>query len=181
MPASRFGIVVASLCLLLAPLSGCLNAIDSDLQTVEYVDVNRYVGKWYEIASYPTSFQRDCTGTTAEYSLKDDGTIRVFNRCLLGSLDGDENTIEGSARVVDSTTNAKLAVRFFAFFEAPYWIIELDEEYQWAVVSDPARRFLWILSRTPTMDSAVYEDILARVSAKGLDPTKLRRTTQPAR
>lgn len=148
------------------------------LDVVEFVDLTRYAGKWYEIASYPQIFQAGCTGTTAEYTLRDDGTVKVVNTCNTGSLDGPVNRIEGTARVADATTNAKLNVSFFPPFEADYWIIDLGPDYEYAVVSDPSRRSLWILSRTPTLDDATYQGILDRVSAKGFDLDRLVRTLQ---
>ncbi|HNQ22259.1 MAG TPA: lipocalin family protein [Phycisphaerae bacterium] len=151
------------------------------LEVVEYVDIERYMGKWYEIARYPTFFQgADCVATTAEYSLRDDGKVRVVNACREGGLDGPEDSIEGVARVVDSVTNAKLKVRFFGPFEGDYWIIDLDPDYQWAVVGAPSRDFLWILSRTPTMDEDLYTDIVSRLPEKLYDPEKLLTTLQPS-
>lgn len=159
---------------------GCTSMLFPPLDVVPSVDVQRYAGKWYEIASYPTPFQRGCTGTTAEYSLRDDGRVRVVNRCFQGSLEGPEQSIEGSARIVDAETNAKLKVSFFGPFEGDYWIIELDEDYQWAVVSEPSRSTLWILSRTPTLNDETYDMILGRLIDRGYDVTRLNRTPQPA-
>lgn len=154
---------------------GCTSVVDSLLsppETVASVDVAQYMGKWYEIAKYPVPFEVGCYGVTAEYTLNDDGTVRVFNTCR--AADGSvANTIEGSARVTDPSTNAKLNVSFFGPFGAPYWIIDLDGNYQWAVVSDPTRLTLWILSRTPTMDPQVYAGILERLTAQGYDVSKL--------
>lgn len=171
-----FNVINASLAMLLfASCSGCgtlAGGFFTPLDTVEQVDVQRYMGKWYEIAKYPVPFEEGCYGVTAEYSLKDDGSVRVFNTCR--TMDGDiASTIEGVARVDDPTTNAKLSVYFFGPFGAPYWIIDLDEDYDWAVVGDPTRSTLWILSRTPTMDSATYQQILDRLPAKDYDPAKL--------
>ena len=157
---------------------GC-GAFSPPLDVVESVDLTQYAGKWYEIASYPTPFQAGCTGTTAEYTLQDDGTVRVVNTCNTGSLDGPVNRIEGTARVPDPAVSAKLKVSFFAPFEADYWIIDLGPNYEYAVVGTPSRLFLWILSRTPTLDEATYEEVLGRLPAKGYDPSKLVRTVQP--
>lgn len=160
--------------------AGCFLFPTEPLETVSFVDVERYTGTWYEIASYPAPFQRGCTGTTATYTLRDDGKIEVFNKCYSGSLDGPEETITGTARVADPETKARLKVSFFAFFEADYYIIDLDtEDYQWAVVGEPTRSFLWILSRTPQMDEEVYNDILSRLPEKGYDPARLNMTPQP--
>ena len=150
------------------------------LSVVDSVDLQRYLGKWYEIASYPAWFQKGCTASTAEYSLMDDGKIRVVNRCRKKSLDGPLKESNGKAEVVDAETNAKLKVWFFWPFKGNYWIIELDDAYQWAVVGEPGRKYLWILSRTPTMEETVYQGILSRLPQKGYDPKKLQRTIQPA-
>lgn len=163
-------------------IGGCgmpLNA--PPLDVVGGVELERYAGKWYEIARYPNWFQNnDCDGTTAEYTLRDDGTIRVENRCR--DLDGGgEDVIVGTARIPDASKPAQLKVGFFGPFEGDYWIIALDEEnYQWAVVGEPRRAFFWILSRTPEMDPAVYESILAQMPDWGYDPTRLRVTRQVA-
>ncbi len=150
------------------------------LTTVAKVDVDRYLGTWYEIASYPQRFQRGCTATTATYSLRDDGDIDVLNRCRKESLDGKLDEAKGRARVVDPTTNAKLEVSFFRPFWGDYWIIELGEDYQYAVVGHPSRDYLWILSRTPQMDSALYDELLERLVVEHqYDVSRLRRTLQP--
>jgi apolipoprotein D and lipocalin family protein len=140
--------------------------------------LQRYAGVWYEIASYPAPFQAGCTGTTAEYVLGDDGRVSVVNRCRDGRLDGPMRTVQGTARVVDPETNAKLKVSFFPPFEGDYWIIGLDEDYQWAVVGEPSRRYLWILSRSPTMDESVYQSIISGLPDQGYDPSRLARTEQ---
>lgn len=150
------------------------------LEVVTSVDLDRYLGRWYEIASYPAWFQKECTATTADYSLREDGFIKVVNSCRKSSLDGKLKQAKGRAKVVDTTTNAKLKVSFFWPFWGPYWIIDLDPDYQWAVVGTPNRKYLWILSRTPQMDEAVYEEILSRLQAQRFDPARLNRTLQPS-
>jgi len=158
---------------LLISLSGCGVALDSTLTTAPSVDIQRYMGKWYEIAKYPAVFENGCFGVTADYTLQSDGKVKVVNTCR--KSDGSvARTIEGFATVADSSTNSKLTVYFFYPFGAPYWILELDDvNYQWAVVGDPSRSFLWILSRTPTMGPQVYAGILERLPAKGYDPARL--------
>jgi apolipoprotein D and lipocalin family protein len=168
------GVVVVSVC------AGCAsNDNGPTLQTVSYVDLARYVGDWFEIARTPNDFQEDCVGTTAYYSLRGDGRVAVTNRCREDALRGEEKSICGVARVVDKETNAKLKVTFFWPFEGDYWIIDLDPSYRWAVVGEPRRRYLWILSRTPTLDAHTYDAILARLPDAGYDPTRLLRTPQP--
>lgn len=149
------------------------------LATVEHVDLSRYLGTWYEIASYPQRFQAGCTATTATYSLRDDGTIDVLNRCRKGGLDGKLDEAKGRARVVDEVTQAKLEVSFFGPFWGDYWIIDLDPEgYRYAVVGHPGRDYLWILSREPTLAPDVYDGILARLKEQRYDTSRLVKTLQ---
>jgi len=164
-------------------LTGCLFIFSSMsnlqiLQTVPYVDLKRYAGKWYEIASYPQRFQKGCYCTTAEYTPTPKGHIIVENRCNRDSINGKQSYIKGRAFVEKKTGNSKLKVQFFWPFQGKYWIIDLAYDYSYAVVGHPNRNYLWILSRTPRMDAAVYDQILGRVKEKGFDPSKLRRTVQ---
>jgi apolipoprotein D and lipocalin family protein len=169
-------ILFGAMALVVGGLGGGCSIIGSVLDppsVVSYVDLTQYVGKWYEIARYPTAFQADCASSTADYTARDDGTISVFNTCL--AADGTVvSTIDGSAKVVDTTTNAKLVVTFPSVpVPAPYWIIDLDQDYQYAVVSDPFRLTLFILSRTPTLDSATLDGILTRLADQGYDQARL--------
>ena len=148
------------------------------LQTVREVDLTRYTGTWYEIASFPQSFQEGCTGTTATYSLLEDGGIEVVNRCNLGTLDGKEKSANGRARVTDSNSNAKLEVSFFRPFWGDYWIIDLGANYEFAVVGHPGRDYLWILARTPHMPESVYAGILERLRRQQYQVERLRKTLQ---
>ncbi|HOW87012.1 MAG TPA: lipocalin family protein [Candidatus Aminicenantes bacterium] len=150
------------------------------LEVVPRVDVRRYLGTWYEIATIPQRFQKGCVGVTAHYSLRKDGAIDVVNVCRKKTLDGKVRSIRGKAWIVDTTTNAKLKVRFFWPFAGAYWIIELDPDYRWAVVGHPSRTYYWILSRTPRMDPAVYDDLIRRAAAKGYDISRIKRTLQPS-
>lgn len=149
------------------------------LEAVDRVELDRYLGTWYEIASYPAWFQRDCVAVTARYERRDDGLISVVNSCRKGSLDGKLKQSKGRAKVVDKGSNAKLKVSFFWPFWGDYWIIDLDPDYHWAVVGVPSRKYLWILSRTPTMEERLYQEILARLASAGYDPALLERTEQP--
>lgn len=149
------------------------------LPTVAQVDLQRYVGSWYEIASYPHRFQKGCVATRAVYSLRDDNLIGVVNECRMETLDGALKSVAGRARVTDAVSNAKLEVSFFRPFWGDYWIIALDADYRWAVVGHPSRKYLWILSRARTLDEAIYQDIVKRLPALGYDPGLLRRTLQP--
>ena len=148
------------------------------LQTVPYVDLERYAGLWYEIASYPQRFQRGCHLTTAEYTLHPKGYVVVENRCRRDSIDGRQSSIRGKAFVQENSGNAKLKVQFFWPFRGDYWIIDLAEDYSYAVVSHPNRNYLWILSRTPVLDEKVYGEILERLQRNGFDLDRLQQTVQ---
>jgi apolipoprotein D and lipocalin family protein len=168
------------LCLTAMGMVAAVSAEESPLEVVGSVDLDRYLGTWYEIASYPAWFQKGCTAVTAEYTLRDDGLIRVVNSCNKGALDGTLKQSTGRAKVVDGSANAKLKVSFFWPIWGDYWIIDLDPEYRWAVVGVPNRKFLWILSRTRSMDEALFQEIASRLPAKGYDEARLVRTLQPA-
>jgi apolipoprotein D and lipocalin family protein len=148
------------------------------LQTVAHVELSRYLGTWYEIASFPQRFQRGCTATTATYTLRADGDIDVRNLCRKGSLSGEEKSAHGRARVVDGATNARLEVSFFRPFWGDYWIIDLSDDYSYAVVGHPGRDFLWILARTPTLSEATYQSLVTRLQAQGYETARLVRTLQ---
>jgi apolipoprotein D and lipocalin family protein len=148
------------------------------LQTVPNVDLRKYAGKWFEIASFPQRFQKRCHCTTAEYTPTDKGYIIVENRCNKDSVKGKLSYIKGKAFIVENTGNAKLKVQFFWPFKGDYWIIDLAEDYSYAVVSNPNIKYLWILSRTPKLDATVYQQITIRLKAKGFDLTKLKITVQ---
>jgi apolipoprotein D and lipocalin family protein len=150
------------------------------LEVVAQVDLERYLGTWYEIATIPQRFEKGCVGVTAEYSLLPNGDIRVLNTCIQGTLDGEVRTARGKARIVDRRTNAKLKVSFFRPFWGAYWIIGLDADYKWAIVGHPKRTYLWILCRSPQMNDALYDELLNVVAKKGYDLTKIKRTLQPA-
>ncbi len=152
------------------------------LTTVDHVDLERYLGTWHEIASFPQRFQKGCTATTANYAMSDDGSyIVVTNRCHLGSPDGKLKEAHGRAKVVDPTTNAKLKVSFFRPFWGDYWIVDLDPEYRFAVVGSPSRDYLWILAREPKLDEATYAGILARLKAQRYEVERLQTTVQRER
>lgn len=148
------------------------------LKTVPNVDLNKYAGKWFEIASFPQRFQKRCHCTTAQYTLTDKGYLIVENRCNKDSVNGKLSYIKGKAFVVKNTGNAKLKVQFFWPFKGDYWIIDLANDYSYAVVSNPNKKSLWILSRASKMDAAVYQQIIMRLKEKGFDLTKLTMTQQ---
>jgi apolipoprotein D and lipocalin family protein len=146
-------------------------------RTVDSVDLARYAGLWYEIARYPNRFQRQCAGeVTATYSLSGKGKLKVVNACR--KIDGTLERSEATARVVDKRTNAKLKVSFFWLIPGDYWILDLGGDYEYAVVGEPTRRYLWILSRTPQIAETKYHEIITRLEARGFDTAKMVRTRQ---
>ena len=161
---------------------------DSDnktpVQTVSSVDLKRFSGKWYEIARYPNKFQKKCVGnTTTTYTTKTDGSFAVQNQCVL--KDGTIGRADGEAKITDVNSNAKFDMNFASKYKSflstdwdNYWIVDLDADYQYAAASDPKRENLWILSRTPEMKDAVYQNILRRVEKLGFVPGKLTKTPQ---
>jgi apolipoprotein D and lipocalin family protein len=146
----------------------------NSLEVVPNVKLEKYLGKWYEIAHLPFRFEDNCTDITATYSLSRNGNVSVLNECL---KDGKLKQAKGKAKVVDKNTGAKLKVTFFWPFSADYWIIDLGKEYDYAVVGTPNRKYLWILSRTPQMDDKLFSQLIESVRSKGFDLNKLIKTS----
>lgn len=149
-----------------------------NLETVPEVDIEKYAGTWYEIASFPQRFQKGCHCTTATYTKTDKDYIIVENRCRKDSVNGKKSYIKGKAFIDPGTNNSKLKVQFFWPFKGKYWIIDLAEDYSYAVVGHPNREYLWILSRKPAMDETTYRDIVNRAKQQNFDVSKLRKTVQ---
>jgi len=178
-------LITISFTIILATLSFFAQSTkETPVRTVPSVDLNKYSGMWYEIAKYPNKFQKDCVGnTTATYTLKGEGKIEVLNRCL--EKDGTTKAAKAAGKVNDKQTNAKLKVRFapgfttfLPFVWADYWVIDLANDYSYAVVGTPDRDYFWILSRTPDLKDAVYQDILRRAEQQGFVPGKVVKTPQ---
>jgi apolipoprotein D and lipocalin family protein len=153
-------------------------AQEKPLETVPAVDLQKYMGKWYEIASFPQRFQKGCLCSMAEYEMTDRGYVRVINTCRKNSADGKISRARGKAFVVKGSNNAKLKVQFFWPFRGDYWIIDLAQDYSYAVVGNQSRKYLWILSRSPKMDESLYQEIVQRCAGKDFDVSKLQRTDQ---
>jgi apolipoprotein D and lipocalin family protein len=141
------------------------------------VDLQKYLGRWYEIARYEQAFQKDCEGVTADYALRKNGRIDVLNRCRKPG--GKLSEARGRAKVVDRTTNAKLKVSFFGPFYGDYWVLDHAEDYSWAIVGEPSGRYLWILAREANPLETAVSALVERARMMGYDTTLLRRTTQP--
>jgi apolipoprotein D and lipocalin family protein len=186
-PARWTGLALALT--LLSPLPSWAQSVPAPgpaepLQTIERLDVGRYLGTWYEIAKYPNIFQRQCVSDTqALYRQRDDGQLDVVNRCRKDN--GEMAEAVGRARQIGAADSPKLEVRFapdwlswLPLVWGNYWVIDLDPAYQLVAVSEPGRDYLWVLSRTPAVDAAVYQALLARLEQKGFDLSKLEKTTQ---
>jgi apolipoprotein D and lipocalin family protein len=175
-------VTVINLVLLLMACNSPQEKDPPQLVTVKQVDLNKYVGLWYEIAKIPNSFQDQCSyGTTAEYKIDDDGDIIVKNICY--DNEGKLDVAEGLAKVVDKNTNAKLEVSFVSFlgirpFWGDYWIIGLDENYQWAVVGTPSRKYGWIISRSSSLSEDTMTEIFPLLKSQNYNPADFEMSKQ---
>lgn len=174
-------IAVASVLLTILSTAGCQlkTPEDMDFSTVDKLDLERYMGKWYEIARFDHRFERNLVGVTATYSIRDDGKIKVVNAGYKNSLDGKYKETVGKAKQPNPDEPGKLKVSFFLFFYADYYILELDEEYQWALIGSSSDKYLWILSRTPQLDQDTLDHILGKAKERGYDTNRLIWVLQP--
>jgi apolipoprotein D and lipocalin family protein len=146
---------------------------EQELQVVPKLDLDRFQGTWYEIAHNPWFVQKDCFAMIAHYKLVEDGKIKVTNICRDNGFDGKVSQIEGKAWVVEEKTQAKWKVQFIWPFKLNYWVIEVGEDYQYAVVGEPDKENVWILSRQPHLDKKILDKIIDNTKAKGYDLTKI--------
>ena len=167
--------------------AGAAEPAQAALSAVATLDIPRYMGTWHEIARYPNRFQEKCVGETrADYTLMPDGNVQVINSCRLEN--GDRAVARGLARPVGGPGSPRLKVRFapawLSFIPAvwgDYWVIDLDAAYERAVVSEPTRQYLWILSRKPDVEAAVLHALETKLRQKGFDIAKLRKTGRESR
>jgi apolipoprotein D and lipocalin family protein len=167
-------------------LSACATAEPPLIDSVDELDVERYMGRWYDVASYPQQFQEGCQCTTATYTLNDGGDVRVDNKCRIDSLDGDKTGIEGRAFVPDADRPAELLVEFFWPLPAgDYWVVRLDEPtddasapYPLAIVSEPQMDTLWVLSREPELSDERWTEVESWLDEQGFDLERLQRVQQ---
>lgn len=156
----------------IALLTGCASQPDN-VQPVDHFELSRYLGKWYEVARLDHSFERGLTNVTAEYGLRDDGLVSVRNRGFQPRKGAWEEA-QGKARFVDRKDQGFLKVSFFGPFYGSYVIFELDRDnYQYAMVAGPDRSYLWILARTPVLDPALRDRLVALAAARGFDTDRL--------
>ncbi len=141
--------------------------------TVKELDLNRYLGKWYEIARFDHSFERGLVGATANYSLREDGKIKVLNTGYKDSFEGKFNEAEAKAYIPDENYPGALKVSFFLFFYSDYWVLDLDENYTFALIGSKKAKYLWILSRTPEMAPADLDRVLNKATSLGYNTGEL--------
>ena len=150
-----------------------------DQTTVKTLDLNRYLGKWYEIARFPHSFEKGLVGVTATYRLKEDGMIEVLNEGFKNTLDGERSKAIGKAKMPNKLEPGKLKVSFFWIFYADYFVLELDQiNYQYAMIGSSSDKYFWILSRTPEMNPSVYNMLLDNARKRGYNLDKLFKVPQ---
>ncbi|MGL5015851.1 MAG: lipocalin family protein [Bacteroidales bacterium] len=158
-----------SLMLILSPNAGAKDYV----QLLDSFDLERYLGKWYEIARYDHSFERGLVGVTATYLMNDDGTIRVENRGYKGTLMGKQKLAVGKAKLAESKLPGMLKVSFFLWFYSDYNILYLDPEYEYALIGSSTPKYFWILSRTPTINKETKDDLLRKAKALGYSTDEL--------
>lgn len=142
------------------------------------VDLEKYLGRWYEQFRYEASFQKGLEAVTADYSFNDDGSLRVLNRGRKDGVNGKEKASTGRAKVIDTTTNAKLKVSFFGPFYGDYWVLDHGDAYEWTIVAEPSGRYLWAMTRQRVPDTATIELLKRRVQELGYDMSLIRDTLQ---
>lgn len=148
-----------------------------ELPTVQEVDLAQYAGTWYEIARLPNSFEKGMTCVTATYTLKDNGKVQVLNRGYLAEK-GKYKSARGAAWVPDSDYPGRLKVSFFWPFAGNYYIMALDEDYKYALVGDPSRKYLWLLARSKTLEESIYSKLMALAKSKGFNVEEVIRIDQ---
>lgn len=158
---------------LLVGLGAVASAQQIDYTTITAFDLNRYLGKWYEIARYDHAFERGLVRTTAEYTLRDDGKIKVLNSGYLNGLNGSYQESVGKAKPNKNGEPGQLRVSFFGPFYGDYYILDLAPDYSYSVVGSSSPKYLWILSRTPQLSAEVQSKILRNLQKRGYDTTKL--------
>lgn len=144
-----------------------------DKTVVKELDIERYLGKWYEISRYDHRFERGLVGVTAFYSYREDGKLKVVNSGYKKTLNGEKSEAIGKAKIPDPNIPSKLKVSFFWFFYGDYFVLELDKNYQWAVIGSSSDNYLWILSRTPQIEKSLYNELLNKIASRGYDVNKL--------
>lgn len=171
MPFNRKSILIGILGMIALFTFSCSG--NKDLQVVKKVELEKYAGTWYEIVRFPSSFESSLKCVTATYTIKENGKIEVWNKGHKISDTSKISEIKGTAWIPDANETAKLKVRFFWPFAGDYWVIALDENYQYAMVGHPNRKYLWILSREKKPDSDIIQNLLLQAKNQGFDTSKI--------
>lgn len=159
---------------------GCATGqTDMNRETIRHLDLNRYMGLWYEIARFPNKFEKNLVGVTAEYKLLPDGMVEVINSGHVSTLDGEKKVARGRGKMPDKNEPGRLKVSFFLWFYADYWILDLASDYSYAVIGSSSDDYLWILSRTPTLHHSIIQGIVNNLQNRGYDTSKLYFCPQP--
>jgi len=154
--------------------------VSRPLTSVRWLDLQRYMGKWYELARYPNWFQHDCrSDVIAEYYQTGDDVIQMV--LSWRAMGGQMRTVKGTARVIDPVTCARLKLNLFKPYSGKYWVIDLGPDYEYAVVGEPERHYLWVLARQPELDARTYQAIMENIRAAGYEPANLKATPQTLR
>ncbi len=170
--------LILPLCFLFNSCRAEMKDQKTDKATVTNLDLEKYMGAWYEIARYPHKFEKGLVGVTANYSILPDGKISVVNKGYKNTLDGKLSVANGKAKLPDKNQPGKLKVSFFWIFYADYFVMELDPGYQWAVIGSSSDKYLWILSRTPQMDETLYQQLIDKIKARGYDLNRIEKVLQ---
>jgi len=149
-----------------------------NMKTVPEVDIDRFMGVWYEIARFPHRFEKNLVGVTATYEKSADGKISVLNQGYKNTLNGKHKKARGKARIPDLSQPGKLQVAFFLWFWGDYWILELDKDYQYVLVGSSTPNYLWIMSRAPQLDDKIYNELMNTAHDLGYDVSKLEMVLQ---
>ncbi|PIE50408.1 MAG: lipocalin [Flavobacteriales bacterium] len=177
---SKFCLTIVSALIVSFSLLSCNTQKSSiDKTVVKELDIQKYLGKWYEIARYDHSFEEDLVGVNVNYSMRKDGKIKVVNSGYKKTLNGEFSQAIGKAKIPNPDVPSKLRVSFFWIFYADYFVLDLDKNYQWSVVGSSSDKYLWILSRTPQMKKEVYDDLIKKLKERGYDTSKLIKVKQP--
>ncbi len=172
------GIIVLILAVLIVVPCFARTKKKMDLPTVKHLEIEKFMGVWYEIARFPHKFEKDLVGVTATYEMKSNGQISVLNQGYKHTLDGKQKNAKGRARMPNAHEPGFLQVTFFLCFWADYLVLELDENYQYALIGSSTPDYLWILCRQPQMDEHTYNMLVEKAKDFGYDISKLERVKQ---